>query len=96
MKEETKGTDEWAGNGYVTDDRTPNIIIGKLLTLIEVMGLTEKQEKSLGDLMRQSVWDEFNHDTSILISAKRHTTIRKEFNDKKLEAKQKGELLGEI
>lgn len=37
-----------------------NTLIGKLMLIIETMGLEEKQEKSVKSLMKQEIWKEFN------------------------------------
>ena len=44
------------GPGYIVSGNTFDYLIGRLLTLIEAIGLKETQEKSLKDLIRQEVW----------------------------------------
>lgn len=41
--------------------------IGKLMLIVETMGLNDKQEKSAKSLMKQEIWTEFNK--GIYISA---------------------------
>lgn len=42
-------------DGYVINHHETDQLIGKLLTLVETMGLPEKQEKSFKDLAKQSI-----------------------------------------
>ena len=46
------------GPGYVVTESKVNHLIGRLLTLAEALGLSEKQEKSYKDLVSQEVWKE--------------------------------------
>lgn len=48
------------GQGYVLEERAPNILVGRLLTLIEAIGLPESQEKSLKSLIQQEIWEGFS------------------------------------
>lgn len=63
------------GNGYVVCEEAPNWIIGKVLTLLDVLGLEEKQDKSIKDLVRQEIWNVFQQG-GVFISSERHTQIR--------------------
>ena len=62
------------GYGYVVGENAPNVIIGNVLTLVEILGLSEKQEQPFKDLIRQRIWDCFNE--GVHISPERHTEIR--------------------
>ena len=44
------------GNGYVMPEHQISTLIGRLLTLIEALGLKELQEKSIKELVKQEVW----------------------------------------
>jgi len=66
------------GFGYLIDDGVPNTIIGKVLTLIEVMGLSPQQEKSLKDLVQQAVWETVNG-FGISVSPETHSKLRDDF-----------------
>ena len=44
------------GNGYVIPEHQISNLIGKLLTLVETLGLQEKQENSFKDIIKQAVW----------------------------------------
>ena len=48
------------GNAYLVQSETPNYIIGRILTIVEVLGLKETQENSLKSLIRNEVWNEFD------------------------------------
>lgn len=67
------------GHGFVIGDQAPNYIIGRLLTLIEALGLKEKQEESLKSLVRQEVWAQFaeNNFGCVYINPSMHDEIRK-------------------
>lgn len=78
MSKKYKGTNlptpSW-GNGYTVSSEFFDHLIGKVLTTIEVMGLTEKQEESAKSLIRQGIWNQVS-ESAIWISAERHTEIR--------------------
>ena len=76
------------GYGWVVSENFPEQIIGKVLTLIEAMGLPERQEGSVKDLIRQVIWDRMNED-GINIKPERHTAIREEYYEKKQDAQSK-------
>lgn len=73
------------GYGYVIFDSFPDSIIGKILTLVEILGLPEKQEESTKSLIRQIIWNEIA-ENSIFISSERHSEIRKEYLKQKSES----------
>jgi hypothetical protein len=80
--EKTCSTVSW-GEAFVMERSSQDRIIGKILTLVEVMGLQEKQEQSLKDLIRQSVWKVF--EDGIYISSERHSEIRNIYYEKRRE-----------
>lgn len=82
------------GYGYVISEWVPNDIIGRILTLIEVIGLREEQEKSLKDLIRQVMWESI--DRAIFIKPERHQLIRDEYLKKKKEASIQGNHISAI
>lgn len=73
------------GWGYVTTQNTPNHIIGRVLTLVELLGLREEQEKSLKELVRQEVWNAFYDSVSIPPSL--NDSIRETYENFKKEVK---------
>lgn len=72
------------GNGYVVDSEIQNRIVGNILGIIELAGLTEKQEESAKGLIRKAVWDCFEH--SAHISARANTAIKELQFSKRKEA----------
>jgi hypothetical protein len=65
------------GYGYAVSEGTPNMIIGNILTLVEVLGLTDKQEQPFKDLIRQRVWDAFNEGITLLPET--HSKLRTDY-----------------
>lgn len=64
------------GQGYLLEERAPRILVGRLLTIIEAIGLPEGQEKSLKSLVEQEIWEGFNR-WGILIDSETHNSARK-------------------
>ena len=85
----THGNDSvgW-GYGYATHQNAPNEIIGRVLTLIEVLGLTEKQELPLKQMITQAVWEVFHH--SVFLSPETHTELRTKKHDEEKRAMEAG------
>jgi len=73
------------GHGYAVSGDAPNRIIGNVLTLVEVLGLTEKQERPFKDLITQRVWDAFND--GIPLSSETHTELREKYYKEQDEAR---------
>ena len=69
--------------GYVCSDSSPDRINGQIYSIIEAIGLTEKQEKSIKGLIRQVVWDDFSK--CVMISKELLEKIR----DKEIEGSSK-------
>lgn len=47
------------GNGYAVRVDMPEKLVGKTLQHIEALGLPQKQEDAVKDLIRRSIYDEF-------------------------------------
>lgn len=62
------------GYGYAVTDDTPSRIIGNVLTLVELLGLPDKQEKPFKDFIHQRIWECFND--GMLLSPETHTELR--------------------
>jgi hypothetical protein len=73
LSEENLPSCSW-GYGYVCRENTPDFIIGKILTLIDAIGLQDKQDKALKDIIRQTIREVFFDE--IWISSERHSEIR--------------------
>lgn len=63
--------------GRVVGDWVPDDIVGKVLTLIEAVGLPQKQEEALKGLLRQAIRGAFYD--GVYISSERHTALREEW-----------------
>ena len=63
------------GQGYVLEERAPRVIVGRLLTIIESIGLPQGQESSLKSLVEQEVWEGFNR-WGEMIDSKTHNEAR--------------------
>ena len=61
------------GAGLVVDHNIQDRLVGKLLPIIETMGLKDSQEISAKDLIRERVWDIFKD--AIFITPERNTEI---------------------
>jgi len=75
MKNETKCASTGWGNALVIFEDTPSTLVGKLLTLAETWGMSEKQEKAVKEMIRQEVYRAF--DTAWIIGDQTHYEIRK-------------------
>jgi len=76
MEKTFKSSDERSvgyGQGYVISSSVPDFIVGRLLTIMEALGLSEKQEKSLKDLIKNEVYSNLGE---IWISGSLHNLIR--------------------
>lgn len=58
-------------NGYTVDH-----LVGRVLTLIETLGLKDSQEKAVKDLVRQEIWQPFNNDFAQYVSGDFAAVIR--------------------
>ena len=76
------------GPGYVISADRPDYLVGRILTLIEAMGLPEKQEKSLKDILKGEVYTTLLDVEITWISGGLHT-ILKEFESKFAEIEHK-------
>ena len=71
------------GYGYAISSESPDRIVGRVIGIIEAIGLTEKQEESVKGLIRSAVWDVFQD--AVCITDKRHSEIRMEYFKQKRE-----------
>lgn len=65
------------GPAYVIPVHSVSYMEGKLLTIIETMGLKEVQEKAVKDLVRQAIWNSIMNE-SVYIDTNKHNLIREE------------------
>lgn len=66
------------GSAYIISSSRPDYLVGRVLTLIEAMGLPEKQETSIKDLIKQEIYNTLGLETWIPGSL---NTIIKEMNE---------------
>ena len=96
MKKTIKSTDErnvGYGNAYIIKSDNPDYLVGRLLTVIEAVGLPEKQEKSLKDLIRFEVYNSLN--LSNWVPAELHNIIV-DFHDWYQAASPIGQISGSV
>jgi hypothetical protein len=55
------------GGGYVMSGSDVDHLVGRVLTLIETLGLNESQEKAIKDLARQELWAPFNSNVRVYV-----------------------------
>lgn len=68
MEKTIKSSDERSigyGSAYVISSSKPDRLVGRVLTIIEALGLSEKQENSLKDLLRQEIYNVLELETWI-------------------------------
>ena len=65
------------GYAYVLNEEAPNYLIGKIMPIIEIMGLPEKQETAIKDQIKQIVRQEFYE--GVYIKPERHNKIREDW-----------------
>lgn len=65
------------GNAYVCEQNIPESLTGKIFEVLELAGLTDKQEESAKRLIRKVIWDSFGD--GVFIGDKTHTAIREKF-----------------
>lgn len=59
MQKTFKSSDErnyGLGPAYIISARKPDQLVGRVLTIIEALGLPEKQENSLKDILKQEIY----------------------------------------
>lgn len=71
------------GYGYVTSSETPDRLFGRIFNVVEALGLSNKQEESLRQLIRSEIWNVF--EDAIFISSERHSEIRELYFKKRRE-----------
>ena len=69
------------GEAYVLTTNTPDRLSGRIFSVIETMGLKDKQEESAKDIIRTIIWEIF--EDAIYISAEKHNEIRKAFYEQR-------------
>ena len=65
------------GPGYVIEQGETSRLEGRLLTLIEAIGMPDKQEEALKGLIRQELWNSVSSH-GLWITGEQHTRLRQE------------------
>lgn len=52
--------DGW-GNALLVQEGTGSVLVGKLLTIIDSLGLPERQERAVKDVIRNEVYDSYDN-----------------------------------
>ena len=63
------------GYGYAFSDNMPKYILGRMLTIIDSLGLRESQEKAVKDLIVQAFWRDIE-EYAVYISPEIYTAIK--------------------
>lgn len=87
--------DEYFGAGYAVSDMTPDVLKGKILNLIEILGLEESRERALKHSIGQIIYQEVEH-ASVELHPETYTKIRQEDNEKKAKSEIEGTLRGSL
>lgn len=67
------------GYGYAVSQSMPDYLIGKIMPIIEIMGLPEKQEIATKEQIKQIVRKEFSD--AIYLSEKTNTELHRKYNE---------------
>lgn len=80
------------GDAYLIGISTPNNLVGRILTIVDALGLKDTQEKSLKNILEQEIWKTFDTQgwDCMYIPDELHSSIRKFSHDYK-EEMQKSE-----
>ena len=76
------------GAGYVVPENHPYQVTGKILTLLEVLGLPAKQEQSFKDLVHQHIWEIM--DEGFAISCETNHSLREKHQEMFDKAREAG------
>ena len=82
------------GHAYIVADNIQDRLFGRVFTIIEALGLSDKQEESLKGLVRGAIWNVL--EDSIFISPETHNKIREEYYKKMDQARVAGHPMSAI
>ena len=77
------------GCAYVTNEHTFSLIVGRVLTIIETIGLPTKQENAIKGLMKQAI---YNRESNCYINEILHTAIKKAEEEKEKKAQSENSI----
>lgn len=67
-----------SGSGLLIFSEAPDRVVGKIMEIIEAMGISEKQEVSVKNLIKKVVYEELGYPQSIWINSEMNFKFRKE------------------
>lgn len=70
------------GNGYVITENSPEYLVGRILQIVEALGLPQKQEESVKGLIRENVYRELQ-EYGVSIGRELNSAIRNKYFEKK-------------
>lgn len=82
MSKNTKTPLVGYGAGYVVSTDIVKVVEGRVLTIVEALGMKETQEKSAKDLMRAAIWNVIS-ENSFWIDSDTHTKLMLEWESHK-------------
>jgi hypothetical protein len=75
------------GNGYAVYDSLPESLVGRVLPIIEAMGLKDSQEVAVKGMIRSTIYTVFyDENKPVYLDRELHTLIRTRFYDKEKKA----------
>lgn len=64
------------GFGIVLQEDAPSSLVGRILEIIEALGLQDKQETSVKNLIKDVIYKSFNPENHVVLRPNLHDTIR--------------------
>jgi pantothenate synthetase len=81
------------GSGFAVYESVPESLVGRVLPIIEAMGLKDSQERAVKDMIRNTIYTVFfDENKPVRLDEGLHSFIREKYYDKK-RAKKDNEAL---
>lgn len=81
------------GFSYVIPENAPQYLVGRILTIVEALGLKETQEKSLKDLIREEIYKiQRNDEGTLWLTPELNNEIHRVYQE--IEAEKRSENVG--
>jgi len=71
------------GFGILISETTPSSLVGRVLEIIEAVGMPEKQENSIKNLVKDVIYKSFDQDNTVVIKPALNDLIHKVFYSKR-------------
>lgn len=85
------------GSAMLLPDRTPEGLVGRIASIIEMLGLKDTQEKSTKDTIKREIYNAFSYDQGChYVDDALHTTLQILWGKELDEAKKHNEPSGRI